>query len=248
MKTRTKLSALFVCLALIFGMTACAKAPAPSTTPAPTPTPELTEFEEWQERMLCICNMDYDGFAAYWDLMCDNYYGDAMGTILGILSGGAKPFLPLDGKDAEINDTRASYEELYGEDWCFTVTELCTEDLNDYAREDFAAELELIADSADILISAADGWNDAGWSEFALDHGCSVADAKLLLEAYREISNACRDASVTEAMTVTVTLTLSGENTEDLTKHESFTVYCVNGVYVTEPLIDYSYALINLVF
>lgn len=247
MKTRSL--ALLLVLALALGLCACAKAPSPKDPdPTPTPTPSLSAFEQWQERMLGICNMEYDGFAAYWDIMCDRCYGDSLTTVLEILSGGAKPFLPLDEKDEEIEKTRAEYAERYGEDWCFSLKELETNDLGEDARTDFAAELNNLADSADILIAAADAWNDAGWSEFALDHGCSVADAKRLVEAYREISAFCRDASVTEAVTVTVLLELTGENTEPLEKHESYTVYLVNGVYVTEPLIDYSYALINLVF
>ena len=53
---------------------------------------------------------------------------------------------------------------------------------------------------------------------------------------------------MTEALTVSVSLELSGSGTEPLVKEESFTVYVVNGRYVTEPLIDSSYALINLVY
>lgn len=246
---RDRMIAFALCCLMLLGLAACAKAPKPEKPgPTPTPTPELTEFEKWQERMLGICNMEYDGFAAYWDLMCDHYYGDALLNVLEILSGGSKPFLPLDEKDALIDSTRDDYAARYGDDWCFAVEDMSTAAIEGYACEDFAAELDKLSVSADILISAADAWNDAGWSEFALDHGCSVSDAKRLVEAYREISAACKDASVTEALTVTVTLKLTGENTEPLTKHESFTVYLVNGVYVTEPIIDYTYALINLVF
>lgn len=246
---KTRISALLLICAMLMGLCACAKAPSPEKPdPSKEPTSEATEFEKWQERMLGICNMEYDGFAAYWDIMCDNYYGDALLTVLEIMSGGSTPFLPLDEKDELIADTRADYAARYGDDWCFSIKELETEDLGELALTDAAAEFNKLADSADILTDAADGWKDAGWSEFALDHGCSVADAKRLVKAYRTVAAMCRDASVTEALTVNVTLELTGENTEPLIKHESFTVYLVNGVYVTEPIIDYTYALINLVF
>lgn len=233
---------------LIFSLAACTAAPEKKTEPKATDAPILTEFEQWQERMLRLCNMEYDGFVGYWDLRCDGFYGDDLITALEILSGGAKPFLPLEERDALIESTRASYAADYGEDWRFSVKSLSSEDIPDPACEDFAAELNKIADSAAVLRSAADSWNDAGWSEFALDHNCSVADAKRLVEAYRGIESACSNADVTEALCVTVSLELDGDGTRSQTTDESFTVYLVNGHYVTESLIDYSYALINLIY
>ncbi len=243
-----RIAAVLLTAAMLISLCACNAASPKEPTPTPTADYEIEGLELWQEHMLGLCNMGYDGFIGYWDTMCSGYYGDQLKTVLTILSSGAKPFLPLDEKNAEIEDTRRQYAQSYGEDWHFSVLSSEREDLGEYAASDFAAELDSLADGIDVLTSAADTWNDAGWSEFALDHGCSVDDAKKLVEAYREIASLCRDASVTEAMTLNVTLKLTGESTKPLEKTESFTVYCVNGIYVSESLVDYTYSLIYLVF
>lgn len=243
-----RIAAILLTAAMLISLCACGTAAPEAPTPTPTAAVEIEGLELWQEHMLALCNMDYDGFIGYWDTVCCGYYGDDLKTVLTILSSGAKPFLDLNEKNTEIEDTRLQYAQSYGDDWHFSVISSEREDLDEYAASDFALELNSLADGIDVLLSAADAWNDAGWSEFALDHGCSVDDAKRLVEAYREIAALCRDASVTEAMTLSVTLELTGDGTKPLTKTESFTVYCVNGVYVTEPIVDYTYALINLVF
>ncbi len=243
-----RIAVFILTAAILASLCACDTASQKAPTPTPTAAVELEGLGLWQEQMLKLCNMDYDGFIGYWDTVCCCYYGDHLKTVLTILSSGAKPFLSLDEKNAEIEDTRRQYAQSYGDDWHFSVLSAERTDLDEYAASDFALELNSLANGIDVLLSAAEGWNDAGWSEFALDHGCSVDDAKRLVEAYRGIATLCRDASVTEAMTLSVTLELTGEDTKPLTETESFTVYCVNGVYVTEPLVDYTYALINLVF
>lgn len=176
-----RILSVLLCVLLICSLAACSGGKNPETKPKTSDTPELSEYEKWQERMLSLCNMDYDGFIGYWDLRCDGFYGDDLTTALGILSGGGTPFLPLDGQNALIESTRKDYAERYGDDWRFSIKSISCDALPQSACEDFSAELKKVADSVDVLCTAADAWNDAGWSEFALDHGCSVADAKRLV-------------------------------------------------------------------
>ena len=114
-----RILSVLLCVLLICSLAACSGGKNPETKPKTSDTPELSEYEKWQERMLSLCNMDYDGFIGYWDLRCDGFYGDDLTTALGILSGGGTPFLPLDGQNALIESTRKDYAERYGDDWRF---------------------------------------------------------------------------------------------------------------------------------
>ena len=80
MRLKRILSAL-LCVLLICSLAACSGGKNPETKPKTSDTPELSEYEKWQERMLSLCNMDYDGFIGYWDLRCDGFYGDDLTTL-----------------------------------------------------------------------------------------------------------------------------------------------------------------------
>ena len=182
--------------------------------------------------------MKYDGFAGYWDSMCDGFYGDSVKTILSIIS--------FDDKDKEVTAKRAEYAKKYGDDWHYTVTGRSETQLDEKACSDFADELEDISKKADVLVSAAEKWDEQAWQDYADAHGCTTDEAKTLVAAYKAISEKSHEAKVTNAVDLTLTLEFSGSKAKTSQTTEQNTVYEVNGVYVSEMLLDYTYSLLNL--
>ena len=227
-------------LALLLALSACS-APEPAPSPSPTPTPPPTGGTKlWYWRAQKRYNMEYESFDEYLSLMCDDFYGDSVETILRIL--------PMPDKDAEIKEKRAGYSEKYGSDWRYVISDRRETELDDDACTDFAAELEDICRRTEALTKAADTWSDAEWADFAAGIGCGTEDAKELVEAYAAMGNACRDAQVTRAVETEMSLSFSGSRTETLLTSEKNTLYEVNGHYVSEMLIDLSYSIINLIY
>ena len=182
--------------------------------------------------------MKYDGFAGYWDSMCDGFYGDSVKTILSIIS--------FDDKDKEVTAKRAEYAKKYGDDWHYTVTGRSETQLDEKACSDFADELEDISKKADVLVSAAEKWDEQAWQDYADAHDCTTDEAKTLVAAYKAISEKSHEAKVTNAVDLTLTLEFSGSKAKTSQTTEQNTVYEVNGVYVSEMLLDYTYSLLNL--
>ena len=182
--------------------------------------------------------MEYDGFAGYWDSMCDGFYGDSVKTILSIIR--------FDDKDKEVAAKRAEYAKKYGDDWHYTVTGRSETQLDEKACRDFADELEDISKKADVLVSAAEKWDEQAWQDYADAHDCTTDEAKTLVAAYKAISEKSHEAKVTNAIDLTLTLEFSGSKTKTSQTTEQNTVYEVNGVYVSEMLLDYTYSLLNL--
>ena len=232
-----KLLSVMITLAMLLALCACGM-PLPERTPQPTQTPEPRETEAWVQAAQARYNMKYDGFAGYWDSMCDGFYGDSVKTILSIIS--------FDDKDKEIAAKRAEYADKYGDDWHYTVTGRSETQLDEKACSDFADELEDISKKADVLVSAAEKWDEQAWQDYADAHDCTTDEAKTLVAAYKAISEKSHEAKVTNAVDLTLTLEFSGSKTKTSQTTEQNTVYEVNGVYVSEMLLDYTYSLLNL--
>ena len=232
-----KLLSVMITLAMLLALCACGM-PLPERTPQPTQTPEPRETDAWVQAAQARYNMKYDGFAGYWDSMCDGFYGDSVKTILSIIS--------FDDKDKEIAAKRAEYAKKYGDDWHYTVTDRSETQLDEKACSDFADELEDISKKADVLVSAAEKWDEQAWQDYADAHDCTTDEAKTLVAAYKAISEKSHEAKVTNAVDLTLTLEFSGSKAKTSQTTEQNTVYEVNGVYVSEMLLDYTYSLLNL--
>ena len=235
---------LALAVILLLALCACSLSkpeptPTPTPTPEPTPTPLPTELDPWFKRAQTRYNMEYESFAEYWDLMCDEFYGDSVKTVLAAIS--------FEDKDKEVADKRAEFDSKYGSDWKYAITDCKKEDLGEKACKDFAEELEDISERAAIVVNASGGWGERQWRNFAEAHGGTVDEAKAVVEAFRAISEACHEAKVTKALELTLTLEFTGSKTKTAETSEVNAVYEVNGVYVSEMLLDYSYALLNLV-
>ena len=223
---------------LAAGMLVLSACSAPAPEPQPTATPEPTGIDLWVRAAEERYNMKYDGFAGYWDSMCDGFYGDSVKTILSIIR--------FDDKDKEVTAKRAEYAKKYGDDWHYTVTDRSETQLDEKACSDFADELEDISKKANVLVSAAKKWDEQAWQDYADAHGCTTDEAKTLVAAYKAISEKSHEAKVTNAVDLTLTLEFSGSKTKTSQTTEQNTVYEVNGVYVSEMLLDYTYSLLNL--
>ena len=237
MKTKmtNRISAFLLAAAMLM-LSACS---VTAPEPQPTATPEPRATDAWVQAAEERYNMKYDGFAGYWDSMCDGFYGDSVKTILSIIR--------FDDKDKEVAEKRAEYAEKYGEDWHYTVIDRSETQLDEKACSDFAAELEDISEKANVLVSAAEKWDEQAWQDFASAHDCTVDDAKKIVAACKTISEKTHEAKVTKALDLTLTLKFSGSKTKTAQTTEQNTVYEVNGVYVSEMLLDCTYSLLNLV-
>ena len=235
---KTKMTNRISAFLFAVGMLVLSACSSPAPEPQPTATPEPTGIDLWVQAAEERYNMKYDGFAGYWDSMCDGFYGDSVKTILSIIS--------FDDKDKEIAAKRAEYAKKYGDDWHYTVTGRSETQLDEKACRDFADELEDISKKADVLVSAAEKWDEQAWQDYADAHDCTTDEAKTLVAAYKAISEKSHEAKVTNAVDLTLTLEFSGSKTKTSQTTEQNTVYEVNGVYVSEMLLDYTYSLLNL--
>ena len=91
-----RLSLFLLALLMLLSLPACAgSAPEPTAAPTPEPAPS-GGVELWYYRAQSRYNMEYGGFGEYLSLMCDDFYGDSVKTILRIL--------PMPDKDKEIEE------------------------------------------------------------------------------------------------------------------------------------------------
>lgn len=235
-----RISLILLALLMLLSLSACANGePEPTAAPMPELVPE-GGVELWYYRAQSRYNMEYENFGEYLSLMCDDFYGNSVETILRIL--------PMPDKDAQIEEKRAEYSEKYGEDWRYEISAVSEMELDGKACSDFSAELEDVCARIEVLTAAADAWNEAEWSDFAAGIGCGAEDAKRFVEAYADMADACRGAQVTRAVETEISLSFSGSRTETLRTSEKNTLYEVNGHYVSEMLIDVSYSIINLIY
>lgn len=235
---KTKMTNRISAFLFAVGMLVLSACSAPAPEPQPTATPEPTGIDLWVQAAEERYNMKYDGFAGYWDSMCDGFYGDSVKTILSIIR--------FDDKDKEVTAKRVEYAKKYGDDWHYTVTGRSETQLDEKACRDFADELEDISKKADVLVSAAEKWDEQAWKDYADAHDCTTDEAKTLVAAYKAISEKSHEAKVTNAVDLTLTLEFSGSKAKTSQTTEQNTVYEVNGVYVSEMLLDYTYSLLNL--
>lgn len=231
----------FICCLLsvlcLFGIVSCG-ADKPEATPEPTAEP--VGIDLWYDRAERRFNMQYGSFAEYWSWMCDEFYGDNTQTLLGIIG--------MDDKEAEVSAKKSEYKEKYGEDWHYKLASSDETELDEKTRTDFANELNVIYERTLVLTQAAESWSDTEWTDYADAKGCTVEQAKQIVAAIGNIGLACRDAKVTRALDVTLHLEFSGGSFENAELTENNTLYEVNGVYVSEMLLDCTFALINLAF
>ena len=230
---------LCLALALFIALSLCACGGV-SPKPDPTPTPEPEGISLWVRNAEKRYNMEYEGFAGYFDSICDGFYGDSVKTILSIIK--------FEDKDKEISQKRTEYADKYGEDWHYTVVDRKETELDEKACSDFAAELEDVSEKASVFVDAAEKWDEREWSDFAESNSCTVSDAKKLVNAYKAMVGVCHDAKVTKAVELELMLEFSGSKTKTAQTTQSDCVYEVNGVFVSEMLLDYSYALINIIY
>lgn len=232
-------------LALIMLFTLCACTNDESESPAKPEASErpLTETDKWAMHIASRYNMDYEDFAEYWSLICDDYFGEDFISLLNILSDCENVDFSLEEKNAEIADRRSEYEKEYGKDWHFEYKECVTNPLEERANEDFALELEGLYDRICVLTNEAAQWSDTSWTYFAEGLGCDTDTAKQVVALYAAMGEKCHEATVEEASAVTVVLIYGGSETS----YDTW-LYKVNGIYVSQALIDNTLALINLIY
>ncbi len=203
----------------------------------------LTEKDIWAQTVVDRYNMNYADFAEYWSMICDSYFGEDFISLVNILSDCENVGFSLAEKNAEIESRRSEYAEKYGSDWHFEYVGCETEALEARANEDFAAELEDLYDRISVLTNEAAQWGDSSWSYFADGLGCDTETAKQVVALYAAMGEKCHEASVEEACAVKVTLKYNDSETV----YDTW-LYKVNGVYVSQELIDNTLALINLIY
>ena len=227
---------------MLLSLCACGQTEVPEPSPTPTPKP-LTELDRWALRVERRYNMDYKDFGEYWSLICDDYYGDTLTELVKKLSGCENVKFSLEDYNKQIADRRAEYEKKYGADWHFEMKDYVLEPLEDRANEDFAAEVKTLYDGICVLTNEAAGWSDTSWEYFAQGLGCDLQTAKDIVGLYGAMAEKCAEPEVSEAASVTVTLTYGEKETD----YDTW-VYKLNGAYVSQELIDNSLALINLIY
>ncbi len=203
----------------------------------------LTDKDIWAQTVLDRYNMNYADYAEYWSMICDCYFGEDFVSLVNILSGCENLGFSLTEKNAEIEKRRSEYAEKYGSDWHFEYVGCETEPLEARANEDFATELENLYARIFVLTNEAARWNDSAWNNFADGLGCDTETARKIVELYAAMGEKCHEASVEEACAIKVTLKYSDSETVYGTW-----LYKVNGVYVSQELIDNTLALINLIY
>lgn len=245
-----KIICLALCLLMVLGLCACQSEPEEEVAePSPTVTAEPEGMDKWLIDAQTKYNMDYSGFAEYWSLMTDRYFGENVEFIVNTVSAKEQAGYSLEEYNEQIDTMRSQYSSAYGTDWCFEIADYTEETLPDEANTDFAAELEEIYDSIAALTGEAESWSDLQWSQFAAGIGCDTETAKQLIDAYAAIGEACHSAQVSKGTQITMDIVLTGKKAPS-DNHISRTtcVYEVNGSIVSEELIDSTFALINLVY
>lgn len=219
------------------------KTPAPTESIAPTPKPE-TALDRWLARAETRYNMKYDNFNDYWCLLCDEYFGDSMHTLLDTVSVCENANYDLKKNNEQIESKRSDYRRRSGKDWHFEITEHHEQALDDTACKNFSDELQSIHDLISAVTSKAPSWSDYDWAEFAQSMGCEVEQAKSIIDAYSAIAQACNEIKVSSALAIELTVKFSDGSTVT----DSTTLYEINGEYVSTELIDSASMLIQLIY
>lgn len=245
---KRRILAAVLALILAFSLGACAaETPPPEETPTPTATPTPipeTNLGRWLSRAETRYNMKYDDFNAYWCLLCDEYFGEDMHTLLNGLAACENTAYSLDNQNKEIAAKRAEYEKRGGKDWSFKITEHTETPLGQQACVNFADELKSVHDLICALTDKAQYWSDYGWADFAQSLGCDVDTAKAIVNSYWVIASSCVDVEVTSAAAIELTVEFS----DGSTVKDSTTLYEINGEYVSTELIDAASMLIQLIY
>lgn len=245
---KRRILSLILALLLAFSLCACAAEEAPpEETPAPTatPTPEPeTNLTRWLSRAETRYNMDYEDFNDYWCLLCDEYFGDSMHTLLETVAACENANYDLEENNKQISDKRSEYKKQGGKDWNFEITEHSEEELSKQVCENFSDELQSLHDLICAVTDKAQCWSEYDWADFAQSMGCEVEDVKKIIDSYSAIAEACNEVEVTSAMAIELTVTFSDGNV----LNDSTTLYEINGEYVSTELIDAASMLIQLIY
>ena len=244
-----RILSLALALLMAFSLGACAaevppeETPAPTETPTPTPEPE-TALGRWLSRAEARYNMDYEDFSDYWCLLCDEYFGENMHTLLDTVSACEKANYDLEENNKQIETKRAEYKKRGGKDWSFEITEHTEEELSQQVCKNFSDELKSLHDLICSVTDKAQYWSEYDWADFAQSMGCEADSVKKIIDAYSAIAEACNEVEVTSALAINMTVTFSdGESVTDST-----TLYEINGEYVSTELIDAASMLIQLIY
>ncbi len=234
-------------LLMVFSLGACAAEAPPAETadPTATPTPKPeTPLGRWLSRAEARYNMDYEDFSDYWCLLCDEYFGDSMHTLLDTVAACKNANYSLEENNKQIGEKRAEYKKRGGKDWSFEITEHTEEELSEQVCKNFSDELKSLHDLICSVTDKAQYWSDYDWADFAQSMGCEVDNVKKIIDAYSAIAEACNEVKVTSALEIDMTVTFS--NGETVT--DSTTLYEINGEYVSTELIDAASMLIQLIY
>lgn len=241
----------FVLAAMLMFTCACGNGGKPGETEevklADEPLAEGTE--RWLQCTERRYNMDYDDLAGYWSVLTDEYFGDSLMTVVSILGQAENPDFDAAAYVDNIANSKAYFADEYGDDWHYELSVGSQTALTVINCSDFANELEELYKSANVLVSNSAQWEDADWADFAESLGISLDDAKSLVAAYEDIGAKCHEAKVTAASEISLDALLSGAKLESpLSRTDVIRVYEVNGMVVSETLIDAAISLINLVY
>lgn len=243
-----RIISLALALLLALSLGACAAEEAPSAeTPAPTatPTPEPeTALTRWLSRAEARYNMNYDDFNGYWCLLCDEYFGDDMHTLLETISACENANYELEKNNKQISSKRSEYKKRGGKDWHFEISEHSEKKLDKQVCKNFSDELQSIHDLICAVTDKAQYWSEYDWADFAQSMGCEVKDVKKIIDSYSAIAEASNEVKVTSALEINLTVTFS--NGETL--NDSTTLYEIDGEYVSTELIDAASLLIQLIY
>lgn len=247
MKQRILSFALALLLTLSLGACAAEEASPDEVSPAPTATPSpepVTNLTRWLGRAEARYNMSYDDFNDYWCLLCDEYFGDDMHTLLDTIAACKNANYDLESNNSQIAEKRAEYKKRGGKNWSFEITEHSEEELGEQACKNFSDELKNVHDLICAVTDKAQNWPEYDWADFAQSMGCEVDDVKTIIDSYSAIAEACNEVEVTSALAIELTVTFSdGDSVSDST-----TLYEINGEYVATELIDAASMLIQLIY
>lgn len=231
-------------MAMLISLCACGNRAEPVASDAPTPEPKpVTALERWELRVERRYNMEYEDFAQYWSLICDERFGEILTELVEKLSACENLDFSLGDYNRQISDKRTEYNKQYGKNWHFELKNCETEPLEERANEDFSKELQNLHDSIAVLINEASVWSESSWSYFAEGLGCDADTAREIVSLYEQMADMCNEVQVSDAAKAVVSLSFGdGE-----TAYETW-IYKVDGEYVSQEFIDNTLALINLIY
>ena len=245
---KKRIISVFLALSLVISLCACETAPPPPEE-TPEPTRQLA-FEpvgalgRWLQRAQDRYNLNYESFSDYWCLICDEYFGESMHTLLELIASCENTAYKLDEQNEQIIDKRMEYLKRGGDDWRFEITQHSEQALDDTACVNFSNELQHLCELIRTVTDKASDWSEGEWADFASSLGCDEQSAKEIIGAYTEIAEKCDGVPVSSAAEIELCVTFS-DGTEIT---DSTSIYEIGGEYVSTELIDAASLLIQLIY